>query len=324
MSAIDLAFAGFNPDRVDRLVARHGSVESVVRRLGLPAADRGTLERCGARFIAEGDPSFPEALPALPGMPRWLFVRGELALPIGVAVVGSRRATRYGIGVAGAIGRRLAQAGRPVISGLAKGVDGAAHRGCLESGGRAIAVLGSGIDVWYPARHRGLGEEVLASGGSVISEFPPGTPPEPWRFPARNRIIAGLSRVVVVVEAAVRSGALITARMALELGREVLAVPGDIDRPTSEGCNQLIRDGAHPVTDLDAVTELVDFVMGAGSGAVDRGAVSVFGVPLEMARPLADVVADAGVPVSEALAELGRMEAAGSITIDSGMVGPAG
>ena len=186
-----------------------------------------------------------------------LYSRGALPIEPAVAVIGSRRATTYGLSVARDIGRFLGGLGVNVVSGLAAGIDGAAHRGALDAGGFSTAVLGSGIDVWYPARNRGLGEEILASGGAVISEFPPGTPPAPWRFPARNRIIAGMVGAVIVVEAADRSGALITARMALDLGKDVYAVPGDIDRETSLGCNRLIRDGAHPIDAIEVIEELL-------------------------------------------------------------------
>ena len=139
------------------------------------------------------------------------------------------------------MGRR----GAVVVSGLARGIDGVVHQGVVEAGGRGVAVLGCGLDRWNPASHRRLGKTLLETGGAVVSEYPPGTVPEPWRFPVRNRIITGLSRVVLVVEAASGGGALISARLGLKQGREVLAVPGDIDRVTSRGCNELIRDGAH-------------------------------------------------------------------------------
>jgi DNA processing protein len=186
-----------------------------------------------------------------------LFLRGADPVEPAVAVIGSRRATGYGLSVARDIGRFLGAWGVNVVSGLAAGIDGAAHRGALDAGGFTTAVLGSGIDVWYPARNRDLGEEIVAAGGAVLSEYPSGTPPAPWQFPARNRIIAAMVGAVIVVEAADRSGALITARMALDLGRDVYAVPGDIDRETSLGCNRLIRDGAHPIDTVEVLGELL-------------------------------------------------------------------
>jgi DNA processing protein len=157
--------------------------------------------------------------------------------------VGSRRATFYGLDVAETLAADLAARGITIVSGLARGIDAAAHRGALRVGGRTIAVLGSGADVIYPAEHRRLAAEI-AERGAVLSQFAPGTPPLPQNFPTRNRVIAALSLAVVVVEAAERSGSLITARLAAELGREVLAVPGRITAPESRGANRLIQDGA--------------------------------------------------------------------------------
>jgi DNA processing protein len=192
-------------------------------------------------------------------------VRGALPSEPGVAVVGTRRATRYGLELARQMGGAIARAGWTVVSGLARGVDGAAHRGTLEAGGKGVAVLGSGIDVWYPPEHARLGEQLVTAGGAVISEYPPGSRPDAWRFPRRNRIISGLARAVVVVEAADKGGALITARLAAEQGREVFAVPGDVNRRTSVGTNLLIRDGAVPVLGADDLIEALSLVLGPPS-----------------------------------------------------------
>ncbi|MDH5294323.1 MAG: DNA-protecting protein DprA, partial [Acidimicrobiia bacterium] len=199
----------------------------------------------------------------------------------------------------------------PVVSGLALGVDGAAHEGALESGGTAVAVLGSGIDVWYPRRNRGLGERIVADGGAVVSEFGPGVEPEAWRFPYRNRIIAGLSSVVIVVEAAVRSGALITAGQALAQGRDVWAVPGDITRTTSRGCNMLIRDGAHPIQDLDDLVSDLELIMGpAPAGSVPPAG--------SMPATVEEFIGDR--PVAEAMLELARLQATGSVVVTEGVL----
>ncbi len=160
-----------------------------------------------------------------------------------VAVVGTRTCTPYGVASAGRLGRELAASGAVVVTGLAKGVDSAAARGALRAGGRVIGVTGNGLDVYYPWESRDLYEDVAAA-GALLSEYPPGTEPEGHHFPVRNRIMSGLSVAALVVEAPERSGALITARLALEQGREVYAVPGPIDAPASVGCNRLIRDGA--------------------------------------------------------------------------------
>jgi DNA processing protein len=185
------------------------------------------------------------ALRGIPDAPEPLHVLGDLrdADALAVAIVGSRRATPYGLDVADLLAADLAARGVTIVSGLARGIDAAAHRGALRVGGRTIAVLGSGADVIYPPEHRRLAGEIAAR-GAVVSQFAPGTPPLPQNFPARNRAIAALSLAVVVVEAAERSGSLITARLAAELGREVLAVPGRITTPESRGANRLIQDGA--------------------------------------------------------------------------------
>ena len=177
---------------------------------------------------------------------RPLSSSGRRAAAPAVAVVGTRKCTRYGLSLAESFGAALARAGWTTVSGLARGIDAAAHRGTLAAGGEAVAVLGSGVDVVYPQENRVIYDQIVAGQGAVISEYPPGTRPDRWRFPARNRLIAAISSAVVVVEAGAKGGALITARLAAEIGRPVFAVPGDVDRPASVGCNLLIRDGAIP------------------------------------------------------------------------------
>lgn len=202
--------------------------------------------RAGApHAIERGDAEYPALLLAVPTAPTALHVRGALveADTLAVAVVGSRRATPYGVTMAETLAADLAARGVTIVSGLARGIDTAAHRGALRVGGRTIAVLGSGVDVVYPPENARLADEIAAS-GAVVSQFVPGTPPLPHHFPTRNAVIAGLSLAVVVVEAAERSGSLITARLAAELGREVLAMPGRATAPESRGANRLIQDGA--------------------------------------------------------------------------------
>jgi DNA processing protein len=199
----------------------------------------------GMRRLARHDDEFPAHLRVIPEAPDFLYVRGTLVREdaLAVALVGSRRATEYGEGVAEDLGAQLGGRGITVVSGLARGIDSAGHRGALRAGGRTIAVLGSGADVIYPPENRRLAAQIEAS-GAVVSQFAPGTPALPHHFPLRNRVIAGLALAVVVVEAAERSGALITARLAGELGREVMAVPGRVTSPESRGAHGLIRDGA--------------------------------------------------------------------------------
>jgi DNA processing protein len=201
----------------------------------------------------------PELLRQIHDPPRRLFLRGSASADVleqaAVAIVGARACSPYGSQVARMLGRELAAAGLIVVSGLARGVDGEAHRGALEAGGITVAVLGCGIDRDYPAVHAELARRICER-GLVVSEYEPGVEPAPWRFPARNRIIAGLSAATVIVEARERSGALITADFALEDGREVFAVPGEITSALATGTNRLLGQGATPLTSADDVLEL--------------------------------------------------------------------
>jgi len=201
------------------------------------------------------DEGYPEQLKNIYDPPPVLYTRGDRnsLREVAVALVGSRRATPYGLSVAENLARELAAAGVGVVSGMARGIDTAAHRGALKGGGKTVAVLGCGLDVAYPRENAGLAKEI-ASNGAVISEFPPGSQPEAWHFPVRNRIISGLSKIVVVVEATEKSGALITANVALEQGRDVMAVPGQITAPNSRGANNLIKQGAAVVLGTGDIT----------------------------------------------------------------------
>jgi DNA processing protein len=201
----------------------------------------------GFRFTAE----LPPLLRSIHDPPVGLFIRGggplDLLARPAVAIVGARACSGYGASVARSLAREAAGAGLVVVSGLARGIDGEAHRGALDAGGTTVAVLGCGIDRDYPAAHADLARRV-ADAGLIVSEYAPGVEPAPWRFPARNRIVAGLAGATVVVEARERSGALITADLALEEGREVFAVPGEITSPLSAGTNGLLKLGAAPLT----------------------------------------------------------------------------
>ncbi|MFL5962365.1 MAG: DNA-processing protein DprA [Gaiellaceae bacterium] len=204
----------------------------------------------GYRWVARSDPAFPLRVRSIHDPPPGLFIRGTAAVALldrpSVAVVGARACSPYGSSVAASLARELAQAGVLVVSGLARGIDGAAHRGALQAG-TTVAVLGCGIDRDYPRTHASLAAEIVRE-GLIVSEYAPGVEPAPWRFPARNRIVAGLTLATLVVEARERSGALITADLALDEGREVLAVPGEITSQLSRGTNHLLRLGAVPVT----------------------------------------------------------------------------
>jgi len=210
----------------------------------------------GISVIPEADPHFPRLLHEIHDPPAILFVHGDLVPDdaMAIAIVGTRHATNYGLRQAERLAGGLARAGLTVVSGLARGIDAAAHRGALNAGGRTLAILASGVLNIYPPEHKDLAEEVRAS-GAVISENPPHNEPVSGAFPQRNRLITGLSLGVVVVEAAERSGALISARHAMEQGREVFAVPGRVDSRASRGCHRLIRDGAKLVECVDDVLE---------------------------------------------------------------------
>jgi DNA processing protein len=218
------------------------------------------LRAAGFRFVGRSEAAFPALLRELHDPPPGLFLRGgaepELLAHPAVAIVGARACSSYGAQVARLLGRELAAAGLVVVSGLARGVDGEAHRGALETGGRTVAVLGCGVDRDYPAAHAQLARRICDS-GLVVSEYAPGVEPAPWRFPARNRVIAGLAAATVIVEARERSGALITADFALEAGRDVFAVPGEITSALSAGTNALLRLGAIPLTSSGDVLDLL-------------------------------------------------------------------
>ena len=196
-------------------------------------------------LLALDDPAYPPALLTMHDPPPLLYVCGRLEClhAPSLAIVGSRSATPQGTEDAGRFARALAGEGLVIVSGLALGVDAAAHRGALEAGGRTVAVVGTGADIVYPTAHRRLAQ-AIAMHGAIVSEWPLGTPAKPAHFPQRNRLIAGMTKGVLIVEAALRSGSLITARLANEMGRDVFAIPGSIHAPLSRGCHQLIKDGA--------------------------------------------------------------------------------
>lgn len=210
----------------------------------------------GYRLICLGDPDYPEHLRALKDAPTLLYTKGDVSLlkEPGAAVVGTRRSSPYGRWVALEIGKRLAECGMTVVSGMAEGIDSCGHRGCLERGGKTIAVFGNGLDICFPKSNGGLYEEI-AQKGLLVSEYAPGTGGTSWTFPQRNRIISGLSSKVIVVEGALKSGSMITAALGAEQGRDVYAVPGNINQPNSVGVNKLIADGAIPIFTLDDLTQ---------------------------------------------------------------------
>ena len=241
--------AGLRAPAAERLAAGCRDERRLARELEL-------AKRAGVGILTPADAGYPETLRTIPDPPLALYVRGlpEVASAPAVAIVGARRASLYGLECAERLACELSLRGVTVVSGLARGIDSAAHRGALKAGGRTVAVLGSGLSRVYPPEHERLAGDVAKSGW-LVSEYPMETEPLPLNFPRRNRLISGLSLGVVVVEAAARSGALITADMALEQGREVFAVPGPMTAVTSQGTHGLLKQGARLVTSVEDILE---------------------------------------------------------------------
>jgi DNA processing protein len=313
------------------------SYPRALRRLGvrlegrLEARAEAAFERMGARgyrLLVLGEPEYPPLLAATPDPPIALTVRGELLREdaLAISIVGSRRATPYGRDTARRLSRDLASFGLTIVSGLARGIDAAGHEGALEAPGRTLAVLGSGLDQLYPPEHGKLAERIAAR-GAVLSEFDLDEPPHARNFPRRNRIITGLTLGTLVVEAAAKSGSLISARLALDQDREVFAVPGPIGSPGSEGVHGLLRDGARLVTRAeDVLEELRDEVREAlkhraierrepARGALDaeEGAIVALLRSRHDALDLDVILFELSLPIDRALAALGRLEVAGRV-----------
>lgn len=245
---------------------------NALRRGMTPERVLAGLQQLGIAALTLLDPEYPANLRQVADPPPVLFVRGSLAEQdaVAVALVGTRRATTYGRAVAERLAGELAQRGVTIVSGLARGIDTVAHHAAVRAGGRTIAVLGNGLDQVYPPGNANLASTIVSSRqGALVSEFAPGIPPDAVNFPRRNRIISGLSQLTVIVEAGARSGALITADFALEQGRDVLAVPGNILSPQSDGANLLLRQGAIPVTCADDVLECLGYT-GPGPPSLAR------------------------------------------------------
>lgn len=226
-----------------------------------PEKEYKKIKRAGARIISCLDPEYPAALKEIYDPPMLLFAKGRPIPPLGtfIAVVGSRSPSPYGVKMAQKLGKELGERGVHVVSGLARGIDGAAHWGCIQGGGYTVGVVGTGVDMVYPASNKKLFERVEES-GTIVSEFPMGTPPEPKNFPIRNRIISGISSGVAVVEATRKSGSLITASQALEQGREVFAVPGSALSTRSSGSHYLIKQGAKLVETAEDILEELGYL----------------------------------------------------------------
>ncbi len=233
-------------------ILRQEAPGDIARRLRREAGSQGVS------LLTRDNPSFPEPLRQIYAAPGALFLKGEIRRSdeLGVAIVGTRNPTRYGRRIARDLAGSLAAQGVTIVSGLARGIDAEAHQAALEAGGRTIGVLGCGLGVNYPAGHEELRDRI-ASSGAVVTELPWEALPRPENFPRRNRLISGLSLATIVVEAALRSGALLTARLALEQGREVMAVPGPVDSSRSSGCHRILKDGAHLVESASDVLQIL-------------------------------------------------------------------
>lgn len=302
----------------------HGELVRELRRVAMAVDPSAELERhraAGARVLVPGDPDWPDALVDDPEPPLVLFARGDLGLlqTAAVAIVGTRRCSAVGARLAGTLGADLAGADVPVVSGLALGIDGAAHRGALGAGGRPIGVVASGLDVVYPPRHQALWAQV-AEEGVLVSESPLGRPPERWRFPARNRIIAGLAEVVVVVESRRRGGSMSTVEAALERGRTVLAVPGSVAAEQAAGTNQLLAEGAGIARDsADVLAALGVSAPAPPPARSPSAATAPLDAPLRAVAAVLSpapvgiehLAAEAGLPVPATLTALARLEASG-------------
>jgi|SRR5688572_25329232 len=273
------------------------------------------IESQGIRWLGRSHAAFPRGLASIFDPPVGLFVRGDedadLLERAAVAIVGARSCSSYGASVARTLGRELAGAGLVVVSGLARGVDGEAHRGAIEAGGTTVAVLGCGVNRVYPAAHAELARRVMEH-GLIVSEYAPGVEPAPWRFPARNRVIAGLAAATVVVEARERSGALITADLALEEGREVFAVPGEITSALSAGTNALLRIGATALTSSADVLEVFGIAPSAQE-AVELSPPAELVLGRLRDRPAAadELVRELAVPAAEVATALAELELEG-------------
>lgn len=340
---------GIGPARLRMLIDAFGDVERAwhapAEALAQVGLDRRSLENLletrarvdldrelrrvaatGAHVLTWEDEAYPRLLAEIPDPPPILYIRGELKPEDAwaVAVVGTRRASTYGREVTRRLVTVLAQSGVTVVSGLARGIDAVAHQTALEAGGRTIAVLGCGIDLVYPPEHRDLARRI-AGQGALVTEYPPGTPPEPGNFPPRNRIISGLSLGVLITEAGRDSGALITADYAAEQGRDVFAVPGSILSAGCAGTNRLIQDGAKPVLDAADILQELNLTMVAEQKEARQTLPATETEALLLAHLSAepvhvdDLTRAVGLPVAQVTSTLALMELKGMVRQVGGM-----
>jgi DNA processing protein len=278
------------------------------------------VKRNGARVVTFLSEDYPKVLFEIPDPPPFLYVKGELrGIELAIAIVGSRRASTYGLQTTGRLARELAGHGVTVLSGMARGIDAAAHRGALDAGGRSVGVLGCGIDVQYPPENRRLFDE-MAEKGALVSECPMGTLPLAENFPRRNRIISGMSRGILVVEAMENSGSLITVQYALEQGREVFAVPGNINSAGSRGTNRLIREGAKLVESVEDILDEFPHRQREGGDHVEAARfdltpqeAAAYALLAEAPLHIDDIIVKSALTVGEVSAILLRLELKGAI-----------
>jgi len=302
-----LQAAGLN----DNLVKR---ISEIRNRVSLDELEQ-KLRTQGIQVLTWDDPAYPDRLRQIVQSPFVLYIKGEILVEDAwaVAIVGTRRYSSYGRQVAENISHTLSRNGITIISGLARGIDGIAHRTAIDAGGRTIAVLGSGLDILYPPEHRALAEEISKT-GALISDYPLGTPPDGSNFPPRNRIISGLSKAIIVIEAGKRSGALITATYAAEQGKEVFAVPGKISAPMSKGTNLLIKQGAHPLLDPQDVLDLLNMTLVAEQRVIRKALPSdpkeavLFQAVGDEPLHVDEICSQVNLPIEEVTATLALME----------------
>ncbi len=313
-----LQAAGLN----DNLVKR---ISEIRNRVSLDELEQ-KLHIQGIQVLTWDDPAYPDRLRQIVQSPFVLYIKGQLLAEDAwaVAIVGTRRYSSYGRQVAENITHTLARNGITIISGLARGIDGIAHRTAIDAGGRTIAVLGSGLDILYPPEHRALAEEISKE-GALISDYPLGTPPDGSNFPPRNRIISGLSKIIIVIEAGERSGALITATYAAEQGKEVFAVPGKISAPMSKGTNLLIKQGAHPLLDPQDVLDLLNMTLVAEQRVIRKALPSdpkeavLYQAVGEEPLHVDEICSQVNLPIEEVTSTLALMELKGMVRKTFGM-----
>jgi DNA processing protein len=309
---VDLKAAGLKGRPLNNLLEAQKSLDL--------SAEMERLDRTGAAVLTWEDEDYPPRLLKIDLPPPVLYVHGSLdeADDLALAIVGTRRASAYGRQVTQDLAAQLARSGVTIVSGLALGIDGEAHRAALDTGGRTIAVLASGVDIVYPPKHRKLAYEIVQQ-GALVSDYPLGTRPEAGNFPPRNRIISGLSMGVLVTEAGIKSGALITTNYALEQGRDVFAVPGNITAKGSDGTNKLIQEGAHTVRKVEDIletlnlTSVIDYVEARETLPADPTEAALLAELEDGALHADELGQRCGLPIAQVTSTLAMMELKGMV-----------